>query len=95
MPSFTSDDRWVPVKDAVPPASAGALVARLRIKDEPVEAQRARVHEWLSEHRAPERLLRSLQRRGLIPADNAPSGSLTDTERGPRLGRSLVAPGRP
>lgn len=75
MPSVTSDERWVPVKDAVPPASAGALVARLRIEDEPVDAQRARVEEWLSEHRAPARLLHSLRRRGLIPADDAPSGS--------------------
>ena len=75
MPSFTSDDRWVPVKDAAPPASAGALVARLGIEDEPVEAQRTRVQEWLSEHRAPERLIRSLERRGLISADDAPSGS--------------------
>lgn len=71
MPSFTGDDRFVPVKEAAPPASAGGLLARLRIEDAPDDEKRARVRAWLDENRAPERLLRSLERRGLIPASSA------------------------
>ncbi len=67
MPSFTSDDRFFPVKELGPPASAGALLTRLGITQLAVQDQRRAVTAWLAENRAPERLLRSLARRGLIP----------------------------